>query len=112
MKTSAVITLALAVVSGPVLAQDNKPVPKDSVRVFVPGCTKGYIFTASRRHQDEPGKADIHEGMDPRMKGPKIMTEVHQSREGARIRINGEIAMRLPKMIGVTISPSSTWMPR
>ena len=49
MRTTAVITVAVAVLSGPLVAQENKPVPKDSVRVFIPGCIKGFIFTAGRR---------------------------------------------------------------
>jgi len=44
-------------------------VPKDSVRVFIPGCSKGYIFTAGRPTQDEPGSVDIPEGMHLRMNG-------------------------------------------
>jgi hypothetical protein len=35
----AVIIVAVAVLSGPLAAQETKPVPKNSVRVFVPGCT-------------------------------------------------------------------------
>jgi len=38
-------------------AQEAKPVPKDSVRVLVRGCTKGYVFTAalgSNRNRPPP----------------------------------------------------------
>jgi hypothetical protein len=52
MRTTAVITIAVAVLSGPLAAQEQKPVPKDSVRVSIPGCTKGYIFTAGPRTLD------------------------------------------------------------
>jgi len=89
MRTTAVITVAVAVLSGPLVAQENKPVPKDSVRVFIPGCTKGYVFTAGRRTQDQPGSADIPEGMHLRMNGPKkVMAEI-KAQEGSMIEITG-----------------------
>ena len=89
MRTTAVIIVAVAVLSGPLVAQENKPVPKDSVRVFIPGCTKGFIFTAGRRTQDQPGSAEIPEGMHLRMNGPKkVMAEI-KAHEGSMIEITG-----------------------
>ena len=44
-------------------AQETKPVPKDSLRVSIPGCTKGYVFTVGRRTADEPGSTNVPEGM-------------------------------------------------
>jgi hypothetical protein len=85
----AVIAVALAVFSGPLIAQEKKPVPRNSVRVSVPGCTKGYIFTAGRRTADQPGSVDIPEGMHLRMNGPKdLMTEI-KAHEGSMIEITG-----------------------
>jgi hypothetical protein len=48
MKIAAALTIA-AITGGMLAAQESKPVPKDSVRVFVPGCSKGRIFTAAAR---------------------------------------------------------------
>jgi hypothetical protein len=88
MKT-AVITVALTVLTAPLIAQEQKPVPKNSVRVSIPGCTKGYIFTAGRRTADQPGSVDIAEGMHLRMNGPKqLMTEI-KAHEGSMIQITG-----------------------
>jgi hypothetical protein len=89
MKTSAAIVIAVAVLSGPLVAQENKPVPKDSVRVLVPGCTKGFIFTAGRRTEDEPGTLEIPEGMHLRMNGPKKMMAEIKAHEGSMIVITG-----------------------
>jgi len=103
MRTSAVITVAVGVLSGLLVAQENKPVPKDSVRVFVPGCTKGFIFTAGRRTQDEPGSVDIPEGMHLRMNGPKdVMTEI-KAHEGSMIEITGLMKKGQYKPDGVGI---------
>jgi hypothetical protein len=89
MTTSAIFIVAVAVLSAPLVAQENKPVPKDSVRVFIPGCTKGFIFTAGHRTEDQPGSVDIPEGMHLRMNGPKkIMAEI-KAHDGSMIVITG-----------------------
>src|SRR5258706_928539 len=90
MRTTAMITLAIAVLSGPLIAQEErKPVPKDSVRVSIPGCTKGYIFTVGPRTPDEASGRDIPEGMHLRMNVPKkMMTEI-RAHEGSMIQITG-----------------------
>jgi hypothetical protein len=89
MKSRFAIIAAVAVSSGLLAAQEQKPVPKDSVRVSIPGCTKGYIFTAGRRTADQPGSVDIPEGMHLRMNGPKkMMTEI-KAHEGSMIEITG-----------------------
>jgi hypothetical protein len=89
MKTTVVIAVAAAMLSGPLAAQEVKRVPKDSVRVSVPGCTKGYVFTAGRRTADQPGSVDLPEGMHLRMNGPKkVMAEI-KAHEGSMIEITG-----------------------
>ena len=103
MRTTAVITAAVAVLSGPLVAQENRPVPKDSLRVFIPGCTRGLIFTAGRRTQDQPGSVDIPEGMHLRMNGPKkIMAEI-KAHDGSMIEITGLMKRGQHKPDGVRI---------
>jgi hypothetical protein len=70
-------------------AQERKPVPKDSVRVFVPGCSKGYVFTAGRRSEDQPGGSAVPAGMHLRMSGPKKMMAEIKGQEGSMIEITG-----------------------
>jgi hypothetical protein len=83
------ILVALAASAGPLLAQEMKPVPKDSVRLSIPGCTKGYVFTAGPRTADQPGTANVPEGTHLRMNGPKkLMAEV-KAHEGSMIEITG-----------------------
>jgi hypothetical protein len=84
------ISFVVAVMlSGLLIAQEQKPVPKDSVRVFIPGCSKGYVFTAGRRTEDQPGGAAVPEGMHLRMSGPKKMMAEIKAQEGSRIEITG-----------------------
>lgn len=103
MRTTAIITVAVAVFSGPLVAQESKPVPKDSVRVSIPGCTKGLIFTAGPRTQDEPGSVDIPEGMHFRMNGPKKMMAEIKAHEGSMIAIIGLMKKGQYKPAGVGI---------
>ena len=85
---NAVVAVAVVVLSGPLVAQE-KPVPKDSVRVTIPGCTKGYTFTAGRRTPDQPGSVDIPEGLHMRMNGPKKVIAAIKAHEGSMVEITG-----------------------
>ena len=89
MRITTVVALAIAVLSAALAAQEKKPVPKDSVRVFIPGCTKGYVFTAGRRTVDAPGSGDIPEGTHLRMNGPKKILAEIRAHEGSMIEITG-----------------------
>jgi hypothetical protein len=90
MSTSAAaVVLAVAALSAVVSAQETKPVPKDSVRVAIPGCTKGYVFTAGPRTVEEPGNFEIREGMHLRMNGPKKLMAEIKAHEGSMIEIVG-----------------------
>ena len=82
------LIVVLALVS-PVLAQESKPVPKDSVRVSIPGCSKGYVFTVGPRTTETPGNAEIPEGTHLRLNGPKKMMGEIKAHEGAPIEITG-----------------------
>jgi hypothetical protein len=86
-----IITLfvAVAVSGGPLVAQDVKKVPKDSERVTVPGCVKGYVFTAGPKTEDQVGRSDIPEGMHLRMNGKKDLLSEIKAHEGQMIQITG-----------------------
>jgi hypothetical protein len=89
MRAISILTVAAGVLTAPLAAQESKPVPKDSVRAVLPGCTKGLIFTAGHRTADQPGSVDVPEGMHLRMNGPKkIMAEI-KAHEGSMIEITG-----------------------
>lgn len=80
-----------AVVAAAVVAAaqtETKPVPKDSERVSVAGCSKGYMFTAGRRAEDQAGSG-VPEGMHLRMNGPKKLINEIKAHEGSRVEITG-----------------------
>ena len=88
MRTTAALLVAF-VVSGGVLAAQEKPVPKDSMRVTVIGCAKGTAFTAGPRTENQVGRADIPEGTRLRMNGPKKVRGEIKAHEGEMIQITG-----------------------
>jgi len=87
MKALIVVATALAL-SAPLVAQEKK-IPKDSFRVTVPGCTKGMVFTAGPRTEDQPGRLDVPQGIHLRMNGPKKLIEEIRAHEGQMIQITG-----------------------
>ena len=89
MRTTAVFIVGIAIFSGAMMAQEQKPVPKDSVRVLIPGCARGRIFTVGPRTQDEAGSVDMPEGMHLRMNGPKKLMAEIKAQEGKMIALVG-----------------------
>jgi hypothetical protein len=87
MTVFGIVVAAMSI--APLGAQETKPVPKDSVRVFIPGCSKGMIFTAGRPPEDRSGGSAVPEGMHLRMSGPKAMMKDIKGQEGSRIEISG-----------------------
>jgi hypothetical protein len=87
----AIALLAAAALSATTIAAQEKPVPKDSVRVTIPGCTKGTVFTAGPRTEDQPGRAEIPEGMRFRMNAQKKLMAEIKAHEGQMISITGLI---------------------
>jgi len=89
MRLTAAFAVAIAVITAPLAAQETKPVPKGSVRVAIPGCTKGYVFTANRRTEEAPGSVDVPPGMHLRINAPKKMMAEIKAHEGTLIEITG-----------------------
>jgi hypothetical protein len=90
MKRAFVIVLVVTAGAAWVRAQEQKPVPKNSARVFVPGCSKGYVFTAGQRTEDSPG-TPVPPGTHLRLSGPKSLLAEIRQQEGTRIEITGLI---------------------
>jgi hypothetical protein len=86
---AALLAAAVALLGHSAVAQERKPVPKDSARVIARGCTKGYVFTAGPRAAEEPGTLDIREGMHLRINAPKKVMADIKAHEGEMIEIIG-----------------------
>jgi hypothetical protein len=88
MKFTMVVAATMLALGATLVAQEKK-IPKDSIRVTVPGCTKGYVFTAGPRTEDQPGRLDIPEGIHLRMNGPKKLLNDIRAHEGQMIQVTG-----------------------
>lgn len=78
-----------AAVWQPLGAQEAKPVPKDSVRVSLAGCSKGYVFTVGPRTIEQPGNLEIPEGTHLRLNAPKKLMADIKAHEGSAIEVTG-----------------------
>jgi hypothetical protein len=88
--TRAAVAVAVAIgvtAVGVLAAQDVKPVPKDSVRVYLTGCTKGRVFTTGPRMEDPPSNLEMREGTHLRMNGPKKVMETIKAHEESLMMI-------------------------
>jgi hypothetical protein len=103
MKQTALLAVIVLVLGGQLGAQEQKKVPKDSVRVAIPGCTKGYVFTAGGSTPDQPGSVDIPEGMHLRMTGPRKMMAELKAHEGSMVEITGLMKRGQPNPQGIGI---------
>ena len=83
------VVLGLGLAASALGAQELKKVPKDSARVSIPGCSRGYVFTAMRRTIDEPGSVSVPDGTHFRMNGPKKVIAEIRAHEGSLIEITG-----------------------
>jgi hypothetical protein len=71
------VSIALAGALAAQVPQESKPVPKDSQRVSIAGCAKGYVFTVGPRMPEVVGAVNITPGTHLRLNGPKkLITEI------------------------------------
>ena len=90
MRISIFCALVALATSAAAQTQEEKPVPKNSVRVSVPGCSHNYIFTVGPRTADEAGSSlELQEGMHLRMNGPKKLINEIKAHQGSMIEITG-----------------------
>ena len=93
--------LVIAVLGAGVLAQE-KPVPKDSMRISIPGCVRGQMFTVTRSPEHE-SREIVEPGRRFRMVGPKALVNDIKRREGSMIEITGLVRKGQLDQRGVAI---------
>ncbi len=70
-------------------AQEEKPVPKDSVRVSIPGCSSGSAFVVTDSPEGERTSIEIKTGRRFRLTGKKDLLNEIKAREGYMIEVTG-----------------------
>jgi len=79
---------ALMLSGGLALAQE-KPVPKDSTRLTVPGCAYDRLFIVEVGPEHEMPRTDLKPGRRLRLSGPKKLLEEIKARSGDMVELTG-----------------------
>lgn len=87
MRTALLAAVLLAISSG-AAGQDRK-VPDDSIRISIPGCSKGRTFIVVRTPGHEPVRSDVAPGRRFRLSGKKALLQEIKKHEGTTIEVTG-----------------------
>ena len=96
--------LALAVAAGAVLHAQERPVPPDSERLSLPGCSKNRTFIVAEGPEHEPKQVTIAPGRRFRLEGPKEILEDIKRRDGRMIEVTGLVRKAVITPNGVSIA--------
>ena len=67
--------IVLALTAGSWLDAQERPVPKDSARISIPGCAKGRTFIVAARSEAEPVRSGVQPGTRFRLSADKKILE-------------------------------------
>lgn len=97
------LAAAISCVVGVAIAQE-RPVPRDSARISIPGCATGTRFIVGRAPSHEPVRADIEPGRRFRLNGPRKLIGDIRKVEGTMIEVTGLVRQAdLAPPPGVTV---------
>ena len=102
--------LGLVVGLAAMAAAQEKPVPNDSLRISIPGCPKGVMFTVTESPEQE-SRSSVPPGRRFRLSGKKDLLKEIKEREGGLIEVTGLVRKGqvdqtgVPLGGGVSISP-------
>ncbi len=82
------LLVAVLIVPTPVMAQE-KPVPRDSTRLSVPGCAYDRLFIVDISPENEMPRSDMKPGRRLRLSGPKKLLEEIKARKGDMVELTG-----------------------
>jgi hypothetical protein len=97
---TALVVIAFAVA---LAAQEEKPVPKDSVRVSIPGCSKGSAFVVTESPEGERSSVEIKTGRRFRLTGKKDLLNEIKDREGYMLEVTGIIRRNDLQATGISL---------
>jgi hypothetical protein len=98
------ILALLAVVVAASVAAQERPVPKDSVRLSIPGCVEGRTFIVMRRDRPEPVDVEVQPGRRFRMNGKKDMLKDMQTQKATMIEVTGLVRRSQVTERGVSVA--------
>lgn len=83
------LLVAVMFVSGHAGLAQEKPVPKDSTRLSVPGCAYDRLFIVDISPEHEMSRTDLKPGRRLRLSGPKKLLEEIKARKGDMVELTG-----------------------
>jgi len=92
MKIAGLVTIVFLASAAVAVAQE-RPVPKDSTRVSIPGCAHNRAFIVARPREGEPVRSDIKEGRRFRLSGPKDVLAEIKAHQRDMIEVTGLIRL-------------------
>jgi len=92
----------LAVLLAVPLSGQEREVPKDSVRLSIPGCVEGRTFIVMRRERAEP-LADVPPGRRFRLNGKKDTLKEMQTQKATMIEVTGLVRRSQVRERGVSV---------
>jgi hypothetical protein len=97
------LALLVIVLTAPLAGQERK-VPKDSVRLSIPGCVEGRTFIVMRRERAEPVDSEVQPGRRFRLNGPKGTLKDMQTQKATMIEVTGLVRRSQVTERGVPIA--------
>jgi hypothetical protein len=90
MRLLSTMVLVAGMTAGAAGQQPEKPVPKDSIRISIPGCAKGTAFTVMESPEHE-SRSSVAPGRRFRIAGKKDVLKEIKNAEGQMIELTGLI---------------------
>jgi hypothetical protein len=88
MTQSIAVATAIGLLAIGLQAQE-RPIPKDSARISIPGCATGTRFIVGRAASHEPVRSDIPPGRRFRLNGKKDLINEIKRQQGSMIEVTG-----------------------
>jgi hypothetical protein len=83
------LVVVVALSAGYRMDAQERPVPKDSARVSIPGCARGRTFIVAERSEPEPVRSQVQPGSRFRLSGQKKLLEEIRKQEGSMVEVTG-----------------------
>jgi hypothetical protein len=93
-----------AAAAGAALHAQDRPVPSDSERVSLMGCSKNRTFIVGEGPEHEPKQTVIAPGRRFRLEGPKEVLNQIKARDGRMIEVTGLIRKAVITPNGVSVA--------
>ena len=93
-----IVVLALLAMAGAPQREQERPVPKDSARISIPGCARNRTFIVAQTPGHEPVRSDIPPGRRFRLSGKKSLLNDIKKQQSYMVEVTGLV--RLSQLAG------------